>query len=131
LVRVCSYTTRFPSGEIFGDPTLYISSDWSIVGTFGLVPDAAAAAWARQLAAHAIINTTTSTEFIGRVIMGNLLGNVIAVYPGLQKKNPQPIGSGFSPAVIRDLYSTAFVAIVFLYHSALSFGVRFNVLKST
>lgn len=63
--------------------------------------------------------------------MKNLLRNAIAVYPGSQNENPQPIGCGFSPPLNCDHYSTAFVEIVFLYHSALSFGVRFNVLKST
>jgi hypothetical protein len=42
------------------------------------------------------------------------------------KSDPEPL---MMNAI--DLYSTAFASIVARYHSALSFGVRFCVLKST
>jgi hypothetical protein len=49
------------------------------------------------------------------------------------QRNPQPIGRGphLVLKVPASIYSTALVAIVLLYHSALNFGYRFSVLKST
>ena len=44
------------------------------------------------------------------------------------RAHPNGQGSLSNPG---SAYSTAFVAIAFLYHSALSFGYRFSVLKST
>ena len=64
---------------------------------------------------------------------GNLLENSLAVYlpeqPPPKKENPQP--ERLRALLFVSNYSTALFAIVFLYHSALSFGYRFSVLKST
>jgi hypothetical protein len=48
-----------------------------------------------------------------------------------KNEDPQPLKLRALRLVLFGFYSTAFAAIAFLYHSALSFGYRFCVLKST
>ena len=52
-------------------------------------------------------------------------------YTAARKRKPAANWLRVSSTALGGLYSTAFAAIVFLYHSALSLGVLFMVLKST